>query len=107
MKGLTQIITRFRRRTETNSPLDERKTRVDWDYKKPVDCSDLKWRHLQLQQYIQYNNDARAKEIKTWIDKHKPNPWPEANLRTLYGLIKRLKNSMNIETELTPQAHDQ
>ena len=45
-----------------------------WNYNKPAECSVIKWRRIQIQRYLDFNPQAKGKEIKGWIFEQNPNP---------------------------------
>ena len=47
---------------------------------------------MQVQKFIDLNPDAKGKEVKLWMQKHDPVPWPEASIRKLNNIIRNLRN---------------
>ena len=59
----------------------------------------LKWRRIQVQKYLKVHHDAKGKQVKVWIQKHTPDPWPDANVRQLNKMIQNLKSSKMDEVQ--------
>ena len=57
---------------------------------KPEECLVQKWRRVQLQKYLELNNATKGKENKPWIQYQIPDPWPQASIRGLNQVIRRL-----------------
>ena len=45
-----------------------------WDRNKPDDCSEVKWRRIQLQRYLRINHKAQGDQVKTWLQNHRKDP---------------------------------
>ena len=65
---------------------------VKWNSSRPHEYSVLKWRRMQVQKFIDLNPDAKGKEVKLWMQKHDPVPWPEAGIRKLNNIVRNLRN---------------
>ena len=76
-----------------------RSFKVRWDHKRPKESSILKWRRNQIRRYLQKYPAAKGKQVKIWIKSHNPDPWPEAEIRALNKLIRRLKISAALPTD--------
>ena len=77
-------------RSINSKPIPVHKT-VKQNYNRPPEQSVLKWRRMQVQEYINVNQDAKGKEVKLQIQTKRPNPWPEVCTVELNQMIRRLR----------------
>ena len=66
-----------------------------WANNKPEEYSVQKQRRVQVKKYLELNYGAKGKEVKSWIQSHTPDPWPEASIRGLNQLIMRLTTKLD------------
>ena len=90
---------------EENSLLEERAS-IRWNMNKPADCSELKWRRIQLSRYLKEATDAKGNEVQSWIFGHNPNPWPNAAIRDLNKMIRRLRTKPEFQNQLLENKSD-
>ena len=72
------------------STSESEKMDIRWDSNMPEYFSVHKWRKKQLQKYLQINPEAKGTQIKSWIQSHNPDPWPEVQLRNLNKTVQSL-----------------
>ena len=63
-----------------------------WNYNKPAECSVIKWLWIQIQRYLDFNPQAKGKEIKGWIFEQNPNPQQDVSIHSLNRIVKRLQD---------------
>ena len=63
---------------------------------KPMDCSILKWRCIQVKRYLKLNPGAKGGEVKSWIQQQTPDPQPKANAQR----INRMIEGFNVKQDL-------
>ena len=85
VRQLNQLIRNLKSSSNLKQPILD----IIYNSNRPPDFSVTKWRSVQVKRYLKLNEEAKGKEIKSWIQKHNPNPWPEANARGINQMIKR------------------
>ena len=75
---------------------------VTWASNKKSDCSDNKWKRIQLARFLAEYPEYTSKPSKVlkWINCHKPNPWPQCTTNALRKIMKKLRIVYTIESNL-------
>ena len=69
----------------------ERQCDLYWNRSKPADISDLKQRRSQIEKYINQNPNHKGRDVLAQTRKQQPDPQPDADVRSLNRLIKRIE----------------
>ena len=81
IRGLNQLIMRLTTKLDNG---------------KPEGYSLLKWRRKQVEKYLHRNPNAKGQAVKTWLQNHAIDPWPEVTITGLNRLLRRLKSTTNV-----------